>query len=127
MSGRVIFEYDEKRNIIFTEDHWDIRTREDVDQFFDEYRKFFENIGRKVYMVSNIDHLFVHAEIAEYYGEVARTTVGQYLLGFARWGKDDFARMSVRTSSMKSKLPSNIYNTREEAIEAIEQQKKTAG
>lgn len=124
MADRVLFEYDAERNIIFTEDHWDVRTQEDVDEFFTEYKKFFESVGKKVYMISNIDELFVHAEIADYYGETARATVGEFLLGFARWGKNDYARMSVRTSSMKSKLPANIYNTREEAIAAIEEMKK---
>lgn len=125
MSGSVTFEYDADRNIVFTEDNWEIKTREDVDAFFAEYQKYFKNLGKKVYMISHIDKLLVRASIANYYGDTARSTVGDYLLGFARWGTDDWARMTVRTTSLKAKLTPNIYNTREEAIEAIEKMKET--
>jgi hypothetical protein len=66
----------------------------------------------------------VHAEVADYYGETARSTVGHYLLGFARYGTKDISRMTVRTSSLKARLPSNIYSNREAAIQAVEEMKK---
>ncbi len=124
MPGRVVFEYDPVKNIVFTEDHWDVKTQADVDGFFEEYRKYFEQIDRKIYLISNIDDLRVHAAVAEYYGATAKTTVGHYLLGFARWGSNDVSRMTVRTSSLKADLESNIFNTREEAIAYIEDLKK---
>ncbi len=123
MPGNVIFEYDEKSNIVFTEDHWEIQTKEDVDEFFAEYQKYFEKLNKKVYMISNIDDLLVHAEVAYYYGEVAKNTVAIFLLGFARYGTKDWARMTVRTTSLKARFSPNIYSTREEAIKAIEKQK----
>ncbi len=126
MANYVEFEYDPKLNIVFTDDHWEVKTEKDVDDFFEEYRKYFESLGKKVYMVSHIDDLLVHAEIAEYYGQKARDTVLSYLLGFARWGTKDWARMTVRTTSLKARFSPNIYTTREEAIKAIEEQKKKA-
>ncbi len=125
MPGKVIFEYDEKLNIVFTEDHWEIKTKEDVEEFFAENQRYFQKLGKKVYMISNIDNLLVHAEVAEYYGEVAKNTILQYLLGFARWGTKDWARMTVRTTSLKAKFSPNIYSTKEEAIQAIEKQKQS--
>jgi hypothetical protein len=125
MPGKVDFEYDSARNILFTEDQWEIRTNEDVDDFFEEYRKYFEELNKKVYMVSHIDGLLVHADIAEYYGEMARKTVYDYLLGYARWGANDWARMTVRTTSLKAKMEPHIYSTREEAARAIEKLKST--
>jgi hypothetical protein len=124
MPGSVTFEYDAEKNIVFTEDNWDVKTREDVDAFFTEYEKFFSKLGKKVYMISHIDNLLVHAKIADYYGETARSTVGHFLLGFARWGSNDWARMTVRTTSLKAKLTPNIYDTRDAAIQAIEDMKK---
>ncbi|MGB3341130.1 MAG: hypothetical protein WBB37_06585 [bacterium] len=124
MSGSVEFEYDAELNIVFTEDNWEVKTREDVDAFFVEYQKFFQKLGKKVYMVSHIDNLLVRASIANYYGDTASSTVGDYLLGFARWGTNDWARMTVRTTSLKAKLIPNIYDTREQAIAAIQEMKK---
>ncbi len=128
MEKKVIFEYDPGLNIVFTDDNWDIKTQDDVDDFFREYKKYFDALNKKIYMVSRIDNLLVHASIAEYYGEMARATVGKYLLGFARWGTNDWARMTVRTTSLKAKMATNIYATREEAIEVIKEiQSKARG
>ncbi len=124
MPGRVILEYDSELNVVFTDDQWDVKTKEDVDEFFEEYRKFFEDLGKKAYMISHIDGLLVRASIAEYYGEKARTIVRHHLLGFARWGTNDWARMTVRTTSLKAKMTPNIYNTREEAIQAVQKMKE---
>jgi len=124
MPGRVILEYDPELNIVFTDDQWDVKTKEDVDEFFEEYRKFFEGLGKKVYMISHIDGLLVRTSIAEYYGEKAHTIVRHHLLGFARWGTNDWARMTVRTTSLKAKMTPNIYNTREEAIQAVKKMKE---
>ncbi|MEO0205986.1 MAG: hypothetical protein ABIL22_04860 [candidate division WOR-3 bacterium] len=125
MPGSVKFEYDENLNIVFTEDHWEIQTKQDVDEFFAEYQKYFQRLNKKVYMISNIDDLLVHAEVADYYGEVAKNTVAIFLLGFARYGTKDWARMTVRTTSLKARFSPNIYSTREEAIQAIEKQKQS--
>jgi hypothetical protein len=124
MPGHVVFEYDPVKNIVFTVDHCDVKTEADVDEFFEEHRKYFEQIGKKFYMISNIDDLRVHAAVAAYYGKTAKTAVGHYLLGFARWGSNDVSRMTVRTSSLKADLDSNIFNTSEEAIAYIENLKK---
>ena len=124
MPGSVKFEYNAQKNIIFTEDNWEIKTHEDVDAFFAEYEKFFKGIDKKVFVISHIDGLLVHASVAQYYGEAARAAVGNYVVGFARWGTNDWARMTVRTTSLKVKLTVNIYDTREEAIQAIEEMKE---
>lgn len=124
IENKVVFEYDAENNIVFVDDSWDIRTREDVDQFFERYGDFVRKVGRKFWMVAHIDNLIVHAGIAEYYGEVAHRTVREHLLGFARWGSNARARMTVRTTALKAKMAQNIYDTREDAIRAIEEMKK---
>jgi len=124
MDISVVFRYDPERNIIFTEDHGEIKTEEDVDEFFAEYIKCFKELGKRVYVVCNIDNLLVHAKIAEYYGEKARTTIDVHMLGLARWGTNDWARMTVRNTSLRVKMMPNIYDTLDEAIQAIEKMKK---
>lgn len=119
MKGTVELEYDPERNIVFTVDHWDIKSVEDVDEFFDAHVKFFEKIGRKFYMISHVDDLKIHPSVLEYYGETARRVVGKYLLGFARWSTDELARMAIRTSSIKARLESHMFRTRDEAINYI--------
>jgi hypothetical protein len=123
MANKVTFEYDRSSKILFVEDDWDIRTKHDVDEFFAEYGRQLGSIREKFWMVAHIDNLTIHAEIAEYYGEVARKATNDLLLGLARWGTDSVARMTLRTTAMKSKMPHSIYSSREEAVLAIEKMK----
>lgn len=128
MPGSVNFKYDPETDIVFSEDHWEIKSRQDVDDFFAEYRKYFQDIGKKVYMVSNIDDLRVHAPIANYYGEIANKTAADYLLGLARYSTNEWARMTVRTTSLKVKMEPNIYSSLDEALNVIAKIKeKNAG
>lgn len=123
MDNRVTFEYDRSSKILFAEDHWDVKTRGDVDAFFAEYARQIQSIVEKFWMVAHIDGLVIHAEIAEYYGEAARKATTERLLGLARWGTDSIARMTIRTTAMKSGMPFDIYTSREEAVRAIEKMK----
>ena len=123
MPNNVIFDYDRASKILFVEDHWDIKTKQDVDDFFAEYDRQMKQIGEKFWMVAHIDGLAIHAEIVEYYGEAARRATSDLLLGLARWGTDSVVRMSLRTTAMKSGMPYNIYSSREEAIRAVEKMK----
>lgn len=117
---RVVFDYDPATNIVFTEDHGEIRTEADVDDFLARYSQFFRKLGRKAYVVSNIDNLLVRSEIADYYGRKAEETVVKHILGFARWGTNNWARLTVRTTSYKANIPANIFDSREQAVRAIE-------
>ncbi len=123
MDNKVIFQYDRNTKILFVEDQWDIRTKEDVDAFFAEYGRYMKKVGEKFWMVAHIDKLAIHADVAEYYGEKARTATSELLLGLARWGEDSMARMALRTTAMKAKMPHKIYTSREEALQAIEKMK----
>jgi hypothetical protein len=123
MANKITFDYDASSNILFVEDEWDVKTKEDVDAFFAEYERNMKSVKEKFWMVAHIDKLAVHADVAEYYGEVARKATNELVLGLARWGKDSMARMALRTTAMKAKMPYAVHTSREEAVRAIEQMK----
>ncbi|MBI4726495.1 hypothetical protein HY768_04610 [candidate division TA06 bacterium] len=68
-SQTVKFEYDPVRNILFTEDEYLISSERDVDEFLFRYLKKLEEIGHRVYVISHIDGLEVHASLYDYYGK----------------------------------------------------------
>lgn len=123
MTNRITFEYDRASNILFVEDEWDVKSKEDVDAFFAEYGRNMSAVKEKFWMVAHIDKLAVHADVVEYYGEVARKATHELVLGLARWGTDSAARMALRTTAMKAKMPYTIHTSREKAVEAIERMK----
>ncbi len=119
----VKFEYDPERNILFTEDNFSIQTEKDVEEFVRINLAKLEDIGRKVYLISKIDGLHIGANVSELYGRRSREVFESHILGFARYGDDPSARMTLRTASKKARLESNIYGSREEAVRAVEQMK----
>ena len=116
----VKFEYDPARNILFTEDDYTIATEQDVDTFLELYRKELLKIGKKVWLVTGIDGLEVHAQQYEYYGKRIKAFSELWYLGFARWGTQPLARMTVRAASVRAKYGINIHSTKEAAIDAVE-------
>ncbi|HVN74996.1 MAG TPA: hypothetical protein VMT19_01680 [Thermoanaerobaculaceae bacterium] len=125
MAGQVTFEYDPVRNLVFSEDHAKLETEEQVDAFFEEYRSYWEALGKKSWLVTKIDGLFVAGQVADYYAERSRQIMGRHLLGFARWATDSWARMSVRTTALKARMPATIHESRAEAEAAIEEMRRT--
>jgi hypothetical protein len=119
MPGKVNFEYDPIHNIVFTDDTWEIKSIQDVDDFFALYYDYFGRLGKKIYMISHIDNLLVRGEVSDYYAEKARDITAKFLLGFARWGTNSWARMTVRTTALKANMAPQIFATRAEAIAAI--------
>ena len=119
-------EYDATRNILFTVDRGEITSTSDIETFFSCYDRILAEIGRKVWVVANIDHLLVRSEVADEYGAKARATVSAKVLGVVRWGTDTWARMTVHTTSLKAGIPANIHPTRDEAIAAVEAAQRAA-
>ncbi|MBU2593375.1 MAG: hypothetical protein KKG02_02365 [Candidatus Edwardsbacteria bacterium] len=119
-SQTVNFEYDRERNILFVVDDYEINTPEEADAFLDLYSRKFKEIGRKVRLVACIDGLKINHKVQDYYGEQVKKLLDGTIICFARYGKDPMARMTVRTSSRKVKFDINIYDTREQATEAVE-------
>lgn len=119
----VRFEYDPNRNILFADDDYEISTEQDVDAFLALYENRIKDIGRKIWIVTGIDGLEVHSEVADYYGMKLKELAGQWYLGIARWGINPVSRMSVRTASVKVKHEINIHDTKEQALDAVERMK----
>jgi hypothetical protein len=126
MAIEVRFEYDPQRNIVFTHDCGELASREEVDEFLGHYVEYFKRLGKKAFVVSNIDQLVIKGPAAGYYARRAQETVAEHILGFARWGTNDWARMTLRTTSSMVKIPANIFTTREEAIRAVESMQQSA-
>lgn len=128
MSAQAVkFEYDPERNILFSEDDFEINTEADVEEFLGHYRRKFEELGTKPYLVARIDGLRVGAKVDEHYGLRTKEVVAAGLLGFARWGTNAVSRMSVRTAALKSGFEINIFDSRERAVEEVERMRQRAG
>ena len=126
MGAHVHFRYDAGANLLFSEDHARLESREQVDEFVSEYATYCKTLGKKCWLVTNIDDLFVGGQVADYYAEASLQVIGRNLLGFARWATNSWARMSVRTTALKAKVTATIYFSQEEAVAAIEEMRRVS-
>jgi len=120
VSQTVKFEYDQSKNTLFVEDDYVINSEDEVDAFLKLYADKFKEIGRKAYIIACIDGLRINSKVHEYYGRQVKKLLDGSILGFARYGRDPMARMTVRTSYRKVNYDINIYDTKDQAIEAVE-------
>jgi len=119
MPGEVKFKFDESRNILFTEDNFEIKTEADVETFFRLNEAECSKYPSKFYLVSNINGLKIHAKTITAYGRMGKEMQARYILGCARYASDPFARMSIRTAYSKAGEQAAIYDTKEEALRAL--------
>jgi hypothetical protein len=115
----VKFEYDAKNNVLFTEDDFEIASREDVDAFWKLYRDQLERIGKKVRLVTKIDGLYIMKDVEQYYGEVARAVSQQWYITFARYGATATGRLGIRQAGAKTGFVTSVHKTRDEAVAAV--------
>lgn len=128
MAGQTVnFEYDAESNILFVEDDYAIDTQQDADAFLRLYREQLERIGRKVWVVSSIDGLKVGPGALEYYGREMKRLAEQHAVGTARYGRNAMSRMALRTSMMRVGHETNIFDSKEQAVEAVKNMAKSAG
>jgi len=118
-SQTVTFEYDQEKNILFSIDDYEINTPEDADAFLGLYSLKIKEIGRKVRLVTCIDGLKINNKAQDYYGKQVKKLIEGTIICFARYGTDPMSRMNVRMSSHKANYDINIYDTRDQAIEAV--------
>jgi hypothetical protein len=126
MGAHALFRYDQGSNVLFSEDHAKLESREQVDEFVSEYSTFCKALGKKCWLVTNIDDLFVGGQIADYYAEASLQLITHNFLGIARWATNSWARMSVRTTALKAKMTATIYFSQEEAVAAIDELRRAA-
>ena len=119
MAGTVKFRFDDKRNILFTEDNFEIKSDEDVEEFFRLNEAECRKYPSKFYLVSDINGLRIHAKTITAYGRMGKELQARYILGSARFASDPFARMSIRTAYSKAGEMASIYDTQEEALASL--------
>lgn len=119
MPGEVKFRFDAQRNILFTEDNFEIKSEDDVKEFFRINEAECSKYPSKFYLVSNINGLRIHAKTIASYGRMGKEMQTRFILGSARFASDPFARMSIRTAYSKAGEMASIYDNEQQALAAL--------
>jgi hypothetical protein len=104
-----------------------VESPEDLQELVAAVRSAWKRLcrGKKTYLLSDYNDYFVNLKRVptEVYAEAFRTAMGEWALGFARFGGDITVRTNAWVATRAAHAPSAAYATREEAVEALRQMK----
>jgi hypothetical protein len=98
-----------------------IDTKGDVDALFNGIVEAWraQCQSRKVYAVVAYDGFTVNLHINDYYAERMHAAVSIFAKTVIRYGGDSLTRSGARLRGLKLHIPSNLYSSREEALEVV--------
>jgi hypothetical protein len=116
------FHYDEVEQIVFVRCPQPVTLEADaeIDAFFDESLEYWrEHVNARVYYVVEITNLTINMRKIDTYTRNIKRMLATSAITIVRYGGGSLQRAAGRLASMKLHVPSNIYATRQEAVEVV--------
>ena len=97
-------------------------TKATVDSAFEAIRRYWRANcgGKKVYALIDYTGVQIEAAIMEYYAAAVKRIVEECSITAVRYSDDVLTRSKLRRISVMIHKPSNLYDTRAEALEVVE-------
>ena len=115
--------YDRSQNIVFMSfpDAEELTTHEQIADHFERVCDFWRANagGKKSYFVVDLENITIDAAMLELYVQETRRAHDLCALVSVRYGGNPLQRTVTRLAGMKIHRPSNIYETKEEALEVV--------
>jgi hypothetical protein len=130
MSSAVVdLSYDLSENIVYMSfpHPVELNSRSDITDHFDRVIAFWRGhtAGRKAYFVVDFENITINVAELAYYAEQTKRAHDICAITSVRYGGNPLQRTATRLAGMKNQRPSNIYETREQALNAIRAMKRT--
>jgi hypothetical protein len=116
------FAYDASMNVMFVEaKDVHLETKEDIRGFAEAGRAFWRSRcqRRKAYIVMCYDGFVLNIRENDYYAEQLAILLQECAITTVRYGGDTLQRSAARLRGMKTHQPSNLYASKEEALEVV--------
>lgn len=115
--------YDRTENIVFMAfpSPVELSTRRDILAHFERVIAFWRANagGRKAYFVVDFDNITIEPAELEYYAEQSKRAHDLCAIASVRYGGNHLQRTTARLAGIKNQRPSNIHETREQALAAV--------
>jgi hypothetical protein len=98
----------------------------EVRQLFNVLDDYVRPLRKPVYLVANFDSWRVETDVMRHYGGALRAfcTASQVL--FAAHSSDIYARMNLRLAAVIGGASPNLFHTRQEALDFVQEQQRLA-
>ncbi|MEZ4525488.1 MAG: acyl CoA:acetate/3-ketoacid CoA transferase [Desulfobacterales bacterium] len=113
--------YNPAENIFYVNfENYQIRSSDDVREIEETVGKILAPLGRKVFTIVNYDNFLIYPEIIDEYTTMVKRLMDTYYTGVTRYTTSTFLRMKLGDALEKRNVSPHIYETREEARQALE-------
>ena len=115
--------YDKDENIIFIRfaEPTELDTQAEISAHFKRVVAFWRSHarGKKCYFVVDIDNITINMKEIEFYAHQTDKAHHECAITSVRYGGNHLHRTLTRLGGMKIHRPSNLYETREEALAVV--------
>ncbi|MGB9699671.1 MAG: acyl CoA:acetate/3-ketoacid CoA transferase [Thermodesulfobacteriota bacterium] len=99
-----------------------IKDREEIQKIKSLVEQILGPLGKKVYTIVNYDNFNIIPELVDDYTDMVKELVGKYYERVTRYTTSTFLRMKLGESLEKRQVSPHIYESREEAREALKKE-----
>lgn len=115
--------YDPNENLFFVNfEGLKVRDRSDIRAIEDMVASICAPLKKRVYTIVNYDNFDILPELVDEYTAMVRRVVRKYYSGVTRYTTNTFMRMKLGEALNRRKLAPHIYETRDEARQALARQ-----
>jgi hypothetical protein len=115
--------YDKDENIIFIRfaEPTELVTQAEISAHFKRVVGFWRSHakGKKCYFVVDIDNITINMKEIEFYARETDRAHAECAISSVRYGGNHLHRTLTRLAGMKIHRPSNLYETRQEAMDVV--------
>jgi len=112
--------YDPEENLFFVNfEGYAIKRRKDIRDAKEAVEKVLAPLGKKVHTIVNYDNFTILPDLVEEYTEMVKYLVNKYYSGVTRYTTSTFLRMKLGDALQKRGVKPHIYESHEEAHEAL--------
>jgi propionate CoA-transferase len=114
------FTYDAKDNLFFVNfEGFSVHNTETIREIQQTVEQTLSPLAKKVYTIVNYDNFSILPDLVDQYTEMVKSLVDRYYTGVTRYTTSAFLRMKLGDALQKRDVASHIYESRQEAQEAL--------
>jgi propionate CoA-transferase len=112
--------YDPKDNLFFVNfEGFAVKTMQDVEDIREAVERIVAPLEKRVYTIVNYDHFTISPDVLDAYTEMVKYLVDRHYSGVTRYTTSTFLRMKLGDALQKRDVAPHIYESREEAHQAL--------
>jgi len=115
--------YDSKENLFFVNfENFHVKSNDDIKEIKELVTKILTPVGKKVFTIVNYDNFSINNDLVDEYTLMVKDLVNDFYYGVSRYTTSTFLRMKLKGALEKRLLSPHIFETAEEAKNALKNQ-----